>query len=355
MERLDKIFTVTYGVNLELYKLNLDNGINSINYVSRTKKNNGISARVERIEGLIPNPANTLSIALTGSVLEVFLQEEEYYSGRDIAYLTPIKPMDRYTMLMYCTIIRANQFKYCQGRGANNTVGSILIPDLDEIKKYKRVEKLPDVSSIPDYFLNEGYEKACWYMDNINQYKFEEKYRPEFCKKELSLNVSEWKEFVIGRLFNVNRGKRLKSVDRIPGDIAYYSASIENNGLTDRISNPLFTEENSIIYSTFGDSYYVDGVFTSSDEISILKNNNVNKYIAFFIITIMYQNKFRYTFGRKAFKEKLENDIIKLPIQRDEKGDPIIDENKTYSEAGYIPDWGYMEEYIKSLPYSKRI
>ena len=62
----------------------------------------------------------------------------------------------------------------------------------------------------------------------------------------------------------------------------------------------------------------------------------------------MYQNKFRYTFGRKAFKEKLENDTIKLPVLRDEKGTPIIDKNKTFPEEGYIPDWDYMEEYIKS-------
>ena len=99
MKKLKELFTVTYGVNLELYKLTLSDGLDSINYVSRTKKNNGVSARVERIANLTPNPANTLSIALTGSVLEVFLQEEEYYSGRDIAYLTPIESMDRYTLL----------------------------------------------------------------------------------------------------------------------------------------------------------------------------------------------------------------------------------------------------------------
>ena len=85
MKKLKELFTVTYGVNLELYKLTLSDGLDSINYVSRTKKNNGVSARVEKIANLTPNPANTLSIALTGSVLEVFLQEEEYYSGRDIA------------------------------------------------------------------------------------------------------------------------------------------------------------------------------------------------------------------------------------------------------------------------------
>lgn len=26
-----------------------------------------------------------------------------------------------------------------------------------------------DITNIPDYFLNEGYEKASWYLDNIEQ------------------------------------------------------------------------------------------------------------------------------------------------------------------------------------------
>ena len=46
---------------------------------------------------------------------------------------------------------------------------------------------------------------------------------------------------------------------------------------------------------------------------------------------------------------------IKLPIQRDDRGKPIVDADKKYSVNGYIPDWQFMDDYIKSLPYSDRI
>lgn len=46
---------------------------------------------------------------------------------------------------------------------------------------------------------------------------------------------------------------------------------------------------------------------------------------------------------------------MKLPIQRDDKGEPIIDVNKNYSIKGYVPDWDFMENYMKMLPYSDRI
>ena len=81
MKRLDEIFTVTYGVNLELCYLTIDDSEDAINYVSRTKSKNGVSARVSRMENVKPNPGKTISVALTGSVLEAFYQEEEYYSG----------------------------------------------------------------------------------------------------------------------------------------------------------------------------------------------------------------------------------------------------------------------------------
>ena len=59
--------------------------------------------------------------------------------------------------------------------------------------------------------------------------------------------------------------------------------------------------------------------------------------------------------GRKVTESKYLDDILKLPIQYDDKDNPIIDDCKKYSDKGYIPDWKFMEEYMKSLPYSDRI
>lgn len=125
--------------------------------------------------------------------------------------------------------------------------------------------------------------------------------------------------------------------------------------MTDKIANPLFIESDSLIYSTFGDCYYVEGEFTASDEISILQNDNLNKNIGLFIATIINKNKYKYAYGRKAFRNKFVNESIKLPIKKDENNRYLIDNYKEYSDEGYIPDWGFMENYIKSLPYGDKI
>ena len=59
--------------------------------------------------------------------------------------------------------------------------------------------------------------------------------------------------------------------------------------------------------------------------------------IGLFIATVIKAERFKYNYGRKWKKEIMTKSIIKLPA-KDEK-----------------PDFHYMEEFIKALPYSDRI
>ncbi len=155
--------------------------------------------------------------------------------------------------------------------------------------------------------------------------------------KEVSydLEINKWKVFTYREFFEYKRGKRLIKNDRESGNVPYFSASEFNNGCTDMIGDPIFKESASIIYTTFGDCYYVDEMFTASDEISIFQKDCLNIFSGLFISTVMTKNKYKYNFGRKAFKSRLLFDTIMLPV--DKNGNP---------------DWKFMENYIKSLPYS---
>ena len=129
--KISDLFDVKYGVNLELMtcERTTDNDINSVNFVARTSKNNGVTAVVKRIDGVEPQPAGTLSCAGGGSVLETFVQTKPYYSGRDLYILTPKFEMTLAEKLYYCMCIKANAYKYNYGRQANKTLKDIEIPD----------------------------------------------------------------------------------------------------------------------------------------------------------------------------------------------------------------------------------
>lgn len=129
--RISDLFEVKYGVNLELNKMILDP--NGINFVSRTSRNNGVSAKVRRIPDIEPIEAGALTVAGGGSVLETFVQPEPFYSGRDLYYLKSLVPMTIDEKLYYCMCIRANKYRYNYGRQANRTLRDLMIPDKKSI------------------------------------------------------------------------------------------------------------------------------------------------------------------------------------------------------------------------------
>ncbi|MBK4824846.1 restriction endonuclease subunit S [Pectobacterium versatile] len=120
------VFDVHYGVNLELNKLDLD--VNGVNFISRTSKNNGISARVKELSNVKPIQAGVLTVAGGGSVMETFYQSEPFYSGRDLYWLNPKFDFSVEVKLFYCSCLRMNKKRYSYGRQANRTIRDILIP-----------------------------------------------------------------------------------------------------------------------------------------------------------------------------------------------------------------------------------
>jgi len=140
--QLSDLFSVTYGVNLELNRMTQDPA--GIPFVGRSDRNNGVTARVLPLKGIQPNPARTLSVAGGGSVLATFLQSEPYYSGRDLFFLTPHINMSDSEMLFYCACIRANRYRYSYGRQANKTLKDLLIPDREFLPAWVN-EGLPRV------------------------------------------------------------------------------------------------------------------------------------------------------------------------------------------------------------------
>lgn len=134
MLKVSDIFEVKYGVNLELNALT--QARDGINFVSRSAKNNGVSARVLSIPGIEPIPAGTISVAGGGSVMESFLQTDPYYSGRDLYYLTAKTPLSDQEKLYYCACLRANKYRYNYGRQANRTLKDIYIPSPEDVPEW---------------------------------------------------------------------------------------------------------------------------------------------------------------------------------------------------------------------------
>lgn len=72
--------------------------------------------------------------------------------------------------------------------------------------------------------------------------------------------------------------------------------------------------------------------------------DGLNKYTALFLKSLMefcFRNRY-LSHGRELIQEKLKIEKIKLPAKQSKEGK-------------YKPDWQFMEDYIKSLPYSSNL
>ena len=342
---LSTLFNIENGSDLELNKLKkTDEGIN---YISRTMKNNGVKAQVSVVEGKVPKNPNTISVTLGGSVLEAFLQDKEYYTSYHVAVLTPLEPMTKQEMLYYCMCIRANKFRYNFGRQANKTIASLKVPSKESIPKYVNTTEIKDL------------------------YNFTKKL---IKLKTPKLNSNEWKEFTFDDLFIIKNGYyNKKPIHSKKGKIAFLGATANNNGVTEYYSiediakyhRDGTTKKDELIKKVFdgnciavtnngsvGCAFYQKDPFTCSHDVNplYLRNHELNKYSAMFLITIIEQEKFRWTYDRKWRPYKMPKSVIKLPIKIDENNQPILDHN-----GKYIPDYMYMENYIKTLSYSKEL
>ncbi len=106
---LKDILDLRYGNKLD--KQDVIDGVNpTINYITRTKKNNGISLKTDRKKDIEPFKKGTVTIALGGSLGACFLQEEDYYTGQNIGVIIFPENVSKHAKLFFITILR----KTCQ-------------------------------------------------------------------------------------------------------------------------------------------------------------------------------------------------------------------------------------------------
>ena len=132
MVELHKLFDVSYGTKFDLNKMNRTSG--EVNFIGRSAKNNGVTARVGLMENTSPLAKGLITVALGGSVLSSFLQPQPFYTGQNIAVLKPKSKMSDGLKLFYCKAIHSNAYRFSTcGREANRTLKNIILPDLNEV------------------------------------------------------------------------------------------------------------------------------------------------------------------------------------------------------------------------------
>lgn len=331
---VDNLFHVINGKGITKEELSEHPG--DLDVVQSGENNNGVIGKtnidycIEKRYSFCTEPC--LTIARSGSAGFVSFHDKGCVVG-DSAKILLLKNENARTRNVYLfmlTLLSANRFKYSYGRKVTTPLCR------------NTIIKIPVKNDIPDWRFMEDYIESLKHKP-ITTHNLKNTISPP--------QIHSWKEFRFGDLITdiyrsapINKEEIILS-NAIEHSVRYITRTATDNGcealaLRDEISEDIVEKGNAIsIGDTTATCFYQEKEFITGDHIVVVRADEwMNKYTALFVLTLLQKEQFKYSYGRAFLMDQIKNTLIKLPIN--EVGDP---------------DWKYMEEYIKSLPFGDRI
>lgn len=294
---------------------------NAIRYITRTGENNGCECLADKheIDSSYIEKGNAITIGDTTATC--FYQDEDFVTGDHMVVIRADAWLNRYTALYIVTKLKAEQYRYSYGRAyLKDRISDtfMLLPTKED--------------ETPDWQFMKDYIKSLYHKPVTTKNK---------SKRSLSLNVSEWKEFCIKDIFECNTTILSIKSELTDGTIPFVSRTAENNGVGGyvEIEDDKLTDGNCLTIGAEGIcSFYQPVKFATGNKVYQIRNDNLNPYVGLFVSTVLNMEKYRYSYGRARVLGNLKEELIRLPATIDG-----------------APDWQFMEDYIKSLPYGDRL
>jgi hypothetical protein len=277
---------------------------------------------------------NVFTIANTGqgSVGVVFYQDEPFIPSNNITVLIPKFDLSKNIAMFLLPLFKKERYRLSFGR------------ILNEPRLKKHTIKLPiDDNKNPDWNFMEKY------INNITtkiSAKISIQEKP-YHIKEFKLTDKEWKYFRYDDdfIFSVEKGSNIRVRDIVPnGKTPLISAVKRNNGISGMVNAEPQYDGNVIVVNGngnggVGEAFYQPIPFCATIDVNILKPKfELNEFIGMFLVCLIRKERYKFSFGRKWKPSRMKESLIMLPVTKD--GDP---------------DWQFIEDYVKSLPYSSNL
>ena len=369
--RLGDLFVISNskGVNANQVKFG-----GSYPYVTRTEKDNGIAGYIyaDNLDKI--NPANTISFGQDTWTL--FYQSEPYFTGNRVKILklkdenfklteevalyliTAMKKVlvgltwgtsknevnfENRTICLPVTSSGEIDWQYMQERIAE--LEQERIAELEQ-ERIAELEHYLVASGLNDYELTEE-DKSILATELFNGDDATELPSENSCRKEA-------RKFKISDVFDLCKGKRLIKSEHIYGNTPFIGSTDSNNGVTGYIGQEPIFSGNAITISyngSVGQVFYQENDFWASDDINVLylKNHALNALLYGYLSGALKKAGSKFSYSYKWNLKRMKKTLITLPIQSDTDSNPIIDPENTYHPEGYIPDWSFMENYIRAV------
>lgn len=315
-----------------------------IEYIGAKKEDNGVMNLVKYNEGLVTK-GNCIIFICDGQGSVGYTN----YINHDFIGSTTLSVgynnhLNEKTGLFLVTVLDLERYRYSFGRKYK--------PNLPKAKI-----KLPATpTGEPDW---EYMEK---YIDSLNFSIITTNVKT----KAPPLNPSDWKEFYLHKLFTVGMGNGIDAIQTTRNEPKYNYVSRDSNGngvvgFVDEIEGekpfPAGAMSLALGGSFLGSCFIQKKPFYTAQNVAVLQEKvPLSVHTKLFIATLIRNEcKVKYqAFGRELNAHFRKDFTIKLPVKHN-ADEIVFDKTHEFSDDGYIPDWEWMDSYMRSLPYSDRI
>jgi len=247
-----------------------------------------------------------ITVAYNGLPLTSKFHPYTFGAKDDVAILIPRKPMRDFTLFYIAALLNMSKWRYSYGR-----------------KCYR--EKLENFTiSLPfnqtDLFTLDEDEISRFYSKPFDSYL-----PRKASLVQTTTTSANWKTFNITDIFNLDRGDFHAIDDLDPGKYMTISRVSSDNGFTGYYECPpkakVYKRGTITVSTVGGDSFVQLDTFIATDNVIICSPKKKWKTTSLFFICLMLnQQKWRYSYGRQCYKEKLSKVNFTLPV--DENGEP---------------------------------
>lgn len=336
-------------------------GDGTIPFLGATDKNNGVTAYYTIDEIIFASktgkssnesldkkifPGKSVCVTNNGSVGYAYYQESEFTCSHDVNLLYRIDGDFNYlTGLFVAAVIMKDKYRWGYGRKwrpERMVKSKIYLPATKE--------------GTPDWEWIEKYMKSLHHKP----IKTKNLHNP------YPIKVNTWKEFYLHKLFDVSMGNGIDAISTTTDNPKYNYVSRDSNGngvvgFVDEIEEyppfPAGAMSLALGGSFLGSCFIQKEPFYTAQNVGVLQEKEpLSIHAKLFIATLIRNEcKIKYQgFGRELNSHFRKDFTIKLPVKM-RRGEFVYDETKMYSDQGYTPDWEWIENYMKNLPYSDKI
>lgn len=298
-------------------------------YIVRQSSDNGQKGFIDEDE-IYLNDGNTISFGQDTATM--YYQEAPYFTGDKIKILKP--KLDRFSKdnaQFFLATMRRTFSNFAWGTSSfsvyviQNQFVTLPVNHEEEInfdfmESFIRELEEERVCELKSYLAVTGLQDYTLTDEEQNVLK--------------DFDTLKWKEYNVEKLFGKStRGKRLKSDDRIEGDLPFITAGEADEGISAFISNDVEVfSKNTTTIDMFGSAKYRNYNYGADDHVAVVHTENLPKYAAVFVTTACHKSAHngQFNYGHNFYAKDADALNIMLP---EKNGKPDYDTMGTFISA----------------------